>query len=134
LCSVTTPLSICPGMFANWTSESEGTIIHMKCLKIQRTVPISTYLVLYPNRKCLGLPLLPQTMWLVLYVCRHFGGIFHANFEEWDRNLTLFQLYRKPLHFILQYETCWMKSFKGWHLGYLVPLILNHVILPMAVD
>jgi len=29
LCSVTTPLSICPGMFANWTSESEGAKIHM---------------------------------------------------------------------------------------------------------
>jgi hypothetical protein len=64
----------------------------------------------------------------------HFEGIFQANFEEWDRNLTLFQLYRTPLHFISQFETCWMKSFYGWHLGYPVPLILNHMILLMAVD
>lgn len=84
-----------------------------------------------------------ESVWAFLYCKRQCNWccVYLGTLEEYlmpilrkrDHNLTLFQLYRMPLHFISQFETRWMKSFKGWHLGYLVRLILNHMILFMAV-
>jgi hypothetical protein len=119
-CLVTTPLSICPSMFANWSSESQG--VQSTCSAWDRTDgPNFNALCALSKQNVFGPSFIVRGNVTGVCVPRHFGGIFHANFEEWDPNLTLFQLYRTTLHITSQFETRWMKSFKrNWLASWLL--------------